>query len=60
MKKYRLTFDFTETEEQAKALCNRINSNYSYYMRKNHPAHYTPWTAQDGTSEKHFVVWYQV
>jgi hypothetical protein len=60
MKKYRLSFDFVETEEQAQTLCNRINANYSYYMRKNHPAHYTPWTPQDGKSNKKFVVLYQV
>ena len=60
MRKYRTTFEFTATEKEAQELCDRINANYTRYMRKNHPAHYTKWDAQDGKSNMHFVVWYQV
>ena len=54
---YRLTFDFVETEEQAQALCDSINARQTRYMRKKHPAHYTPWDSQDG--EHIFIVWYR-
>jgi hypothetical protein len=60
MKKYRLTFDFAETEEKAREMCDAINKRYTYYMRKNNPAHYTPWSPSEGESNYHFVVWYQV
>ena len=60
MKKYRLTFEFAETREQAQALCEKINANHTYYMRKNHPAKFTPWKASDGDSKYNFVVWYSV
>ena len=57
MKKYNLTFEFKETEEQAKNFCENVNKRLSYYMRKNKPAHFTPWSSQDG-KEKLFVCWY--
>lgn len=60
MKKYRLTFAFAETEEKAREMCEAINKRYTYYMRKNHPAKYTPWSPSEGESNYHFVVWYQV
>lgn len=60
MRTYRTTFDFVETEEQAKQLCERINKAYTYYMRKNHPAHFTPWKDAEGKSTYNYVVWYQV
>lgn len=60
MKKYRLTFEFAETEEKAIKLCEQINKNYTYYMRKNHPAHYTPWSDKENKSKYHFVVWFSV
>ena len=53
--RYRLTFDFHDTAEQAQAFCDRINENR--YLRKNHPAHFTPWTSRDG-SESKFIAWY--
>ena len=56
-KKYITTFEFFDTEEQAKEFCETKNMNSSYYVRKNHPAHYTPWSSQDGTENK-FIVWY--
>ena len=55
--RYRLTFKFADTEGQAKAFCDMQNRSYSYYVRKNHPAHYTPWSSQDGTEHK-FICWY--
>ena len=54
-KRYRMTFKFFDTEEQAKTFCN--NENLNYYIRKNHTAHYTPWVSQDGRENK-FVAWY--
>ena len=56
-RRYRKTFDFVDTEEEAKAFCATQNKNR--YLRKNHPAHYTPWVSQDGKEQK-FVVWYYV
>ena len=56
-RRYRMTFDFVDTEEEAKAFCDTQNKNY--YLRKKHPAHYTPWVSQDGREHK-FVVWYYV
>ena len=53
--RYRLTFRFTDTEEQAKAFCD--NENKNAYIRKHHKAHYTPWSSQDGTEHK-FICWY--
>ena len=60
MKRYRLTFEFAETREQAQTLCEKINAGYTYYMRKNHPAKFTPWKASDGDNKYNFVVWYSV
>lgn len=56
-RRYRYTFDFVDTQEQAQALCDRINAGYTRYMRKNHPAHYTSWESENGQEHK-FVVWY--
>lgn len=55
-KRKQLWFDLVATEDQAKGLTTRINNDYSYYMRKHHPAHYTPWTSSDG-KEHAYVVW---
>lgn len=60
MKRYRVTFKFTETKEQAQEFCDKINAGYTYYMRKNHPAHFTPWKDAEGKSSYNFVVWYSV
>ena len=57
MKKYNLTFEFKETEEQAKNFCKNVNKRLSYYMRKNKPAIYTPWQSKDG-KENLFICWY--
>ena len=56
-RKYRYTFDFVKTEAEAVKRCEQINKGSTYYMRKKHPAHFTPWAANDG-SFTGFVVWY--
>lgn len=58
-RKYRYTFDFVKTEAEAVKMCEQINKESTYYMRKKHPAHFTPWAANDG-SFTGFVVWYYV
>ena len=58
MKKYQSTFEFVDTEAQAAALCNRINAGYTPYMRKHHPATFTPWESLDNKTSK-FVVFYK-
>ena len=57
MRKYNLTFEFKETEEQAKNFCKNVSKGLSYYMRKNKPAIYTPWQSKDG-KENLFICWY--
>ena len=59
MRKYRYTFEFKKTEEEAREFCERINAGLTRYMRKNKPAHFTPWSSQDG-KENIFVCWYYV
>lgn len=58
-RKYRYTFELKKTIEEATNLCAMINKNYTYYMRKHHPAHFTPWSANDGSFDG-FVCWYYV
>lgn len=55
--KYNPSFHIVDTEEQAKAFCERMNNQSTYYMRKHHPAHYTPWSNASRT-EVGFVCWY--
>lgn len=55
--RYKRTFNFYDTEEQAKEFCDNMNNNSNYYVRKNHKAIYTPWSSQDGKENK-FVAWY--
>ena len=54
-KKYQYRFKFVDTEEEAKEFCEAQNRQATRYMRKNHPAHYTPWNSRD---EYKFVCWY--
>ena len=56
--KYRYTFEFTETEPQAKALCDRLNARATRYIRQHKPAHYTPWQSNSKEDTAHFIVWY--
>ena len=61
MYRYRYTFDFTDTEAQAKALCARLNATATKYIRKNKPAHYTPWEARDAQgniTEHKYIIWH--
>ena len=55
MARYKLTFKFVDTEEEAKAFCNKENQDP--YIRENHKAIYAPWESQDGIEHK-FIVWY--
>lgn len=57
MKRYRHTFDFFDTEEQARKFCEAFNKRNTAYIRKKHPAHYAPWTSQDGKAHK-YVAFY--
>lgn len=54
-RRYRKTFQFFDTEEQAQVFCDKENQNY--YIRKHHKASYTPWNSADGKEHK-FVAWY--
>lgn len=53
--RYRRTFEFVDTEEQAKKICDEKNKNR--YIREHHKAIYTSWVSQDRTERK-FVVLY--
>lgn len=55
MKRYRRTFTFCETEDQAKRFCEAENKRR--YIRSHHPAHYAKWSSSDGKEQK-FIVWY--
>jgi len=55
--RYKRTFNFYDTEDQAREFCNSFNKEASYYIRKNHKASYAPWISQDG-KENSFVAWY--
>lgn len=54
--RYRKTFQFFDTEAQAAQFCESMNSGNAYLRRK-HPAHYTPWISRDGSEHK-YVAWY--
>lgn len=56
-KRYRRTFKFFNTEEQAKVFCD--NENLNSYVRKNHKAYYTHWNSLDGTENK-YLAWYVI
>jgi len=55
VRRYRKTFKFFDTEEQAIDFC--ANENKNRYIRNNHPAHYTSWVSQNRTEHK-FIAWY--
>ncbi len=55
-KKYRLTFNLVDTEDEAKRLCAELYKKASYYVQKHHTPHYTQWSSKDGT-ERAFLVW---
>lgn len=54
-RRYKTTFQFFDTENQAQEFCDKENQNY--YIRKHHKASYTPWSSTDGKEHK-FVAWY--
>lgn len=54
--KYQQHFYFVDSEDEARAACARENAEGSYYKRKHHPAHYTPWSSADGSVNK-WIVW---
>lgn len=56
MTRYKPWCIFTDTEQQAREICERENSTGTAYKRKHHTAHYTPWASADGTEHK-FIVW---
>jgi hypothetical protein len=55
MKKYRLTFQYTDTEQQAQQLVKELNATATPYQRRRYPAHYTPVAYDDWAG---FIVWY--
>ena len=57
MRKYHMDFIFVKTEEEAIVACANFNHWATPYCRRKHPAHYTPWTSQDGTRHL-FVVFF--
>ena len=57
MRKYYKTFTFCNSLEEARAFCDSYNANATEHMRRNHPAHFTPWISQDG-NEKKYICWY--
>lgn len=61
MKKYRLTFCFQDTEEEARSFCALINEfNVTAYMKRaGYTAHYTPWTSADGQAKKFVCFYYE-
>jgi len=59
--RYRLTFEFADTEREARAEVIRINAHCTRYIRTHKPAHYTPWEARDAqgrVTESKYIVWY--
>lgn len=57
MKKYSMTFQFFDTEEEARSFCERENRTGSSYKCQRYPAHVTPWTSVDG-KERKYIAWY--
>lgn len=54
--RYGRSFRIFKTEAEAKGFCAEVNASNAY-LRRHHPAHYTPWSSQDG-QETGFVAWY--
>lgn len=55
MKKYRLTFQYTDTEQQAQQLVKQLTAAATPYQRRRYPVTYTPVSYTDWSG---FVVWY--
>ena len=57
--KYQMTFQFVKDENEAIRICDMENKSGSYYKRKRYIAHYTPWTASDGSFDGFVCIyWY--
>ena len=54
-KKYKRTFEFFDTEDEAKEFCKDRNINH--HAGSENMATWTPWENKDRTEQK-FVVWY--
>ena len=59
MKKYRLSFEFFDTINQAVNFRDMILKNANSYYRKNKKISITPWSSEDGTEHK-IILWYYV
>lgn len=55
--KTRLTFQFFDTEQEAREFCD--NENRAHPRRKNR-AHYTPWSSTDPRDTAQFIAWYYI
>ena len=53
--RYYKTYEFFDTEYAARSFCD--NENKNPYIRRKHPASYTPWISADSEEYK-FVAWY--
>ena len=56
--KATMNFRFVNTEAEAVALTEQRQAQATRYMRKKHPAHFTPWESQDRSTKKFVVFWY--
>ena len=59
MKRYRLTFDFFDTREEAEKEKENILKNANYYYKKNKTISIQDWTSEDKTESK-ILMWYYI
>lgn len=59
MKKYKLSFEFFDTIEQAQNFKDRILNKANNYYKKNKKISITPWQSTDKTENK-IILWYYV
>lgn len=59
MKRYRLTFDFFDTREEAEGFVNTLLREASNYYLRTKKISIQDWTSQDGTESK-TLVWYYI
>jgi len=52
-KRYRRSFQFFDTEKQAKEFCDKKNKNP--YIKKHHKAVYKEWYSSDGTEHAYIA-----
>ena len=58
MKKYRITFQFFNTEAEARSFCDAENKSGNAYKRKTYPATVTPWKSKSGSERRYLVLYY--